>query len=466
MLERVLEARERRAEIREKIAELDTESISLSFNIPGYPKSDEVINFIFTGIVFELEAYLRASRIPFIEKSAFTDVDEAGDFFIVPLLPNKFSNIEIKSILEEFEINHPLSRILDVDLFDKDAKPVSSGKAKKCMICDKPAIVCMREKNHSYEELRSDILDKIHSLLDKDLEQNIAQTITSYATRALIYEVSVTPKPGLVDRYSQGSHTDMDFYTFVSSSSALSFYWKDIANIAFGWDGKEKQKTLTSIRLVGMRMERAMLDATVEVNTQKGAIYLMGFTAFAMAYLLKNKIKPEEKEIREILKYLNVDVVANELSLHKDKKDENLETHGDKVYAKYGLKLGGGVRREMEEGLPLIFDYSLPYLNSLGYIEPTDAAWNTVLKEVLMLIISINDDTNILYRSNASILSKTKELARLAFESKDMEKLDNMNELVEFCEEHNISPGGSADLLATTCFIYWVQREFNSYIFI
>ena len=38
--------------------------------------------------------------------------------------------------------------------------------------------------------------------------------IAEFATRALLYEVSVTPKPGLVDRANAGSHQDMDFYTF------------------------------------------------------------------------------------------------------------------------------------------------------------------------------------------------------------------------------------------------------------
>jgi holo-ACP synthase/triphosphoribosyl-dephospho-CoA synthase len=466
MLERVLEARERRAEIRSEIAKLDIESISLSFNIPGYPKSDEIINLAFLGIVEELKSYLSACRINYVEKSAHTSLDEAGDFFILPLLQNKYTNREIKSLLEDFEINHTLSRLLDVDLFDKHAKPVSSGKAKKCMICDKPAIVCMREGNHSFQDLQDFIHQQIHTYIDKDLENNITQSITSYASRALMYEVSVAPKPGLVDRYSQGSHTDMDFYTFVSSSAALSFYWKDIAALAFKWDGKEKQKTLIALRMIGMKMERAMLNATEEINTQKGAIYIMGFTAFAMAYLLKNKIQPKEMEIRSVLKYLNTDIVANELSLQLTNKIDEEQTHGDKVFAEYGLELGGGVRKEMEEGLPLIFDYSLPYLKSLGHIEATDQAWNTVLRDVLMLVMSVNDDTNILYRSDLHVLSKTKELARFAFQSKDIEKLDKMNDLVEFCEKHNISPGGSADLLATTCFIYWIQREYNNYIFI
>ncbi len=50
----------------------------------------------------------------------------------------------------------------------------------------------------------------------------LLKTISSYAEKALLYEVSLTPKPGLVDRYSNGAHHDMDFYTFLDSIVSLA----------------------------------------------------------------------------------------------------------------------------------------------------------------------------------------------------------------------------------------------------
>ena len=38
--------------------------------------------------------------------------------------------------------------------------------------------------------------------------------VAKLATKALLYEVSISPKAGLVSRLSNGSHKDMDFYTF------------------------------------------------------------------------------------------------------------------------------------------------------------------------------------------------------------------------------------------------------------
>jgi len=454
MLEKVLEAREKRAEKRQVMADRNKISISLSFNIPGYPKSDEQICAAFLSVKKDLINHLIASRIKYSLEDSQCITDHAGDFFIMPILSEDKSAREIKNIMEGFEISHGLSRLIDVDIFDADARPVSSGKEKRCMMCSKSAIVCMREQTHTMEEIRDFISDMLAKHLQKERQEKISQLLTSYATKALLFEVSVTPKPGLVDRYSQGSHTDMDFFSFVSSSSSLSFYWKDIAELAYLWDGTEKDSTLIALRKIGIKMEEAMLHSTGNINTQKGAIFIMGFTFFACAYILNKGSILDDKSIRGIISYLNKDIVKNEL-----KSSDEIFSHGEKVFSKYGAKLGGGIRQEMEEGLPIIFEYSLPYLHSFGCIENTEKSWNNILKDVLLLIISRNDDTNILFRSSADILAQTKELAHLCLESKSNEKLERNNELIAFCEKHNISPGGSADLLAVTCFIYFLQKE-------
>ena len=413
MLEKVLEAREKRAEKRQSMADMKKTSISLSFNIPGYPKSDEQINTAFLAVKKDLINHLIACRIKYSLDDSQCIIDEAGDFFIMPILSNDISARDIKNMMEDFERDHTLSRLIDVDIFDADAKPVSSGKEKKCMMCSNPAIVCMREQTHSMEQIRAFISIMITEHLKAERREKISQLLTRYATKSLLFEVSLTPKPGLVDRYSQGSHTDMDFFSFISSSSALSFYWKDIADIAYSWDGQEKDYTLTALRKIGIKMEEAMLHSTGNINTQKGAIFIMGFTVFACAYLLNKEISLDDEMIQSVITYLNKDIVKKELL-----SSESNNSNGEKVFFKYGSKLGGGIRQEMEEGLPIIFEHSLPFLNSISKEDDTERWWNDSLKDVLMLIISKNDDTNILHRSNSDILAQTKELAHICKESK------------------------------------------------
>ncbi len=457
MLQRVLDAREKRAQQRQNWADRKRLSLSLSFNIPGYPKSDNTITSAFTEVKKDLVRYITSCRLSFNLKESKTTCDYAGDFFILPLSEKAENPKEIKALFENFEANHPLSRLIDVDIFSSEGLPISSNKAKKCLICSKPAIVCMREQNHSLEELREEINNRMVSFLKERRKELIRQEITLYATKALMYEVSVTPKPGLVDRYSQGCHTDMDFFTFISSSSALSYYWREIVDLAAVWDGKEKEKTLRGLRTTGIKMEESMLSATEGVNTQKGAIFLLGFTAFACAYRIINNQEPSDENISSVISYLNANAVEKELI-----NNTSGGSHGEKVFNKYGKELAGGIRLEVEGGLPTIFNISLPVLKELAKTEEnTEQWWNTTLKEVLLHLMAKNNDTNILFRSNADILAETKQLAHICIEKESLERIKQFEILNDFCEQHNISPGGSADLLAVTCFIYWVQKKYK-----
>lgn len=47
--------------------------------------------------------------------------------------------------------------------------------------------------------------------------------------QALLYEVSATPKPGLVDRNNTGAHKDMDIFTFEASAVSLNHYFEKFA---------------------------------------------------------------------------------------------------------------------------------------------------------------------------------------------------------------------------------------------
>lgn len=51
--------------------------------------------------------------------------------------------------------------------------------------------------------------------------------VAKLATKALLYEVTISPKAGLVSRLSNGSHRDMDFYTFIDSALSLNKYFSE-----------------------------------------------------------------------------------------------------------------------------------------------------------------------------------------------------------------------------------------------
>ena len=65
--------------------------------------------------------------------------------------------LELKRMMVSIENTHELGRLYDIDIFDKNHNQISRSdlglESRKCLICDKDARLCMREKNHSYEDL-------------------------------------------------------------------------------------------------------------------------------------------------------------------------------------------------------------------------------------------------------------------------------------------------------------------------
>ncbi|MBI9067902.1 MAG: triphosphoribosyl-dephospho-CoA synthase [Salinivirgaceae bacterium] len=454
ILSEILKAKEQRQTIRKGFAALGYATISFNFNIPGYPKSNELLKETFLLVAKELQMYLIASRVSFDASNIIKQHDEAGDICIIPIKEKADSLHSIKEDLEAFEANHILGRLLDVDVFDVNQNPISSGKKKACFLCDKPAIHCMHEGTHSVHELRAFINKQIQNYLELKRKTNICRRLSALATQSILLEVSLPGKPGLVCPESQGSHTDMNYLTFISSSAAITTYFIDIAELAYAWDGIRNNQILQKLRSIGLQMEQAMLESTHGVNTQKGIIFLMGFSVFVATQVLKTQKTFDTYLFRNLLGLLNKDIVSIELSNGWNKNT----SHGEKCFNTYGKDYAGGIRQEIEQGLPTVFEYALPYMQELfadGFATSQQKVFHEKLLKVLIKIIAINNDTNILHRSDIQTLKELKEFAIKAME------FSETSYLMEYCKRKNISPGGSADLLAITLFIYQLKKEFK-----
>jgi holo-ACP synthase/triphosphoribosyl-dephospho-CoA synthase len=171
-----------------------------------------LVNAFFRYCLGDLQYYLNSHQVKINVQDAVQQTDEAGDFFLAAFSPGTHSVGDTKQICEDFEEHHPFGRFIDVDLTDIQGLPVSSGKTKKCFYCgQKPAIECRRDNRHDLNELRAFMFSGMRKFCLRQREEDICRKISSMALRSILYEVSVTPKPGLVDRFNNGSHTDMNF---------------------------------------------------------------------------------------------------------------------------------------------------------------------------------------------------------------------------------------------------------------
>lgn len=280
--------------------------------------------------------------------------------------------------------------------------------------------------------------------------EKIAKQIADIAGWALLEEVHTTPKPGLVDCYSNGAHKDMTVRTFEDSAKALHPYFLMMAEI--GWEYYEKpQEIFLKIREVGKLAEGAMYRATNGVNTHKGLIFSIGILSAAAAAVFHQtkEISREDIFVKEMEMVQNI--LLQELAASGMKKKDL--TNGEKVYKKYG---SFGVRGEALYGYAAVRNLSLPVFDE-GVENHMD--FETVKLQALVTLMSQVEDSNILYRSDMDRLKQVQKMSRDFLNAGGMYQQSGMETMMEWDRQFidwNISPGGSADLLAITLFIYRV----------
>ena len=355
---KILIAREKRASLREQCVQSGCDSLSLSLNIPGYPKSTSLLSAFFDDVLSEFKQFLRAHGISIDTAHEAKQIDEAGDFYIVPLLDGR-PPAAVKSLTETFEERHPLGRIIDIDLVDRRLQPVSSGKLKRCLLCEQPAAVCMREASHTYEELREHMDRGIRRYLADRARQRTCRQLAALALKAILYEISVSPKPGLVGRFEQGAHHDMDYFTFIDSTSVLAGYFEELALSGYMFQGRGPPRS--PARDSCHRIE----DGILHVFGYRWRQYPEGThlsdrpgLVFCRPCIARDG-SVSTARCRETIAAIGANLVQNELM----PTDGAEQTHGKACFQRYGSE-GGGVRKEAEDGLPSVFEQGLPELKS------------------------------------------------------------------------------------------------------
>lgn len=290
-------------------------------------------------------------------------------------------------------------------------------------------------------------MDKINS---KYALNEISFDIGSLAIQAMMYEVSCFPSPGLVSPISNGSHGDMNFYTFIDSITALNKYM--IIFVQEGFSDRSYSDIFMSIRKVGIKAEREMFNSTGGVNTHKGMLFIIGITCAAVGKAIyENK---NFKYIKNIIKFMSCGIVKKELNSLKTYKGSFKElTHGEKLFIKYNIK---GVRGEVENGIPTVFNFALDF-----YKNNCDLNINDRLVHTLIGIMQVCNDSTIVYRSSIKTLKYVKDSARYIIKIGGMRSKKGKCEIEKLCQKFvkkNISPGGSADLLGITVFLYSVEK--------
>ena len=432
-LEQILNAREERAYRQLSLSRKhSTPILSFTMNIPGPVKDTPLIRRAFQEGLNALSISLFPGVIR--EKQVIRAVTGCEAVFAVDADP-----AALKRITTQIEDTHPLGRLFDMDVLDGNLRKLDretvGGGDRGCIVCGKPGRDCASRRLHSVTELQK----AVQQILIRHFSGTVdCHTIGTWAALSLLDEVSVTPKPGLVDRTNTGSHRDMDFSTFASSTAALVPYFRECAQLGFDFRLDAPEETFRQLRPAGMEAEAAMLRATDGVNTHKGAIFTLGILCGAAGRLLA----PEGNWTADSLFDTAAEMVTS--AMEQDFQRMDRATAGGRLYLDHGIR---GIRGEAADGFPSVREIGLPVFQQCRS-EGLD--WNAGGAITLLHLIAEVEDTNLIARGSIDLAGEAREKAASLLPHPTGEQLQKLD---QWFMERNLSPGGCADLLAAVCFV-------------
>ena len=437
-LSQMLEARDRRAQRqRELLEQYRLPMVSFTLNIAGPVKNSPLIRRGFRLGRELLLGQLARIKAPVLFREETDEDTGLEGLYVVNAAPET-----LKTVACDTEDRTALGRLLDLDVLTPDGVKLDRSVPRRCLICGKPAKECGRNRSHTVRQLQK----KTHDILEDAIETCDAETAASLAVRALLYEVCTTPKPGLVDRSNSGSHRDMDIFTFMSSASALWPYFAQCVRIGRRTAARPASETLAALRWPGKQAEGAMLSATGGVNTHKGAIFSMGLACAALGRMDREAWGRPEAVLAQV-----ASMAAGTVEQELDRLTEGA-TAGQRFYLLYGVT---GIRGEAEAGFPSVLKYGLPVLeNGLAQGRSVDEAGAAAM----LALLAHTDDTNMLARGGIELSGQKAGQLRTLLAGNPYPDKAALQALDEEYIGANLSPGGSADLLAL-CYLLHSLKE-------
>ena len=191
-----------------------------------------------------------------------------------------------------------------------------------------------------------------------------------------------------------------------------------------------------------------MRRATVGVNTHKGAIFSMGILCGALGRLDRESWGNPDRILDECAAMAK-GIVSED---YRDLTPETAKTAGQKLYLRYGIT---GVRGQAEAGFPAVREAGLPTL------EAALAAGKNINEAscaALLALLVHTADTNMIHRGGFDGMQQATLEVREILDRENFPSRETLESLDKRFIEKNLSPGGSADLLALTLFLHFLRE--------
>ncbi|MBJ7644215.1 triphosphoribosyl-dephospho-CoA synthase CitG [Weissella confusa] len=441
----VLDNREWRSRLQDKlkVTNYDKIVISAKLNIPGPIKNNDILQKIFMD---GWQTFVAGLECNSQYEMLFAERVTGPEAFIT--VDGNLAAVKKTAIL--FEETYVLGRLFDIDVMANGQANYQLSREglgfgpRLCLICGKPAKVCAKEQNHTLDEGYEVINQMYQGATSKELifEKESQETVVNNALKGLLHEVSLNPKPGLVDPVSMGSHTDMNMFMFIDSSLSLKSYLDKAFKLGRNFEGSDLKLLFNALRAEGVLAEQTMFNATNNVNTHKGAIFSLGIWVTAIAYSTKDG-SATMTEVRRVIQRMVEGLIEKDLASNRV-----ATTAGEQQFQTYQLT---GIRGEAVNGFPGVAEVAVPFLQA------TFGTMTQRLLDTLMKIAATLEDSTLIKRAKTpDVLAEMKEWTSIYFKlggSHTEEGMKYLYDLDRLFIERNLSIGGSADTLILTIFI-------------
>lgn len=437
-LSQILLSRETRAKKQKELLKTyGLPLISFTMNIAGPVKNSPLIERSFNVGIKRIFESIDKTKIIFSDKNYYDTGCEA--FFCV----NMDADV-LKKTCESIEEENAIGRLFDIDVIDTNGNKLSRKRERGCIVCGVPGRACSAGRIHSAEVVKS-VSDRI--MYDFFLEHD-KKALSDLAVESLIKEVKTTPKPGLVDSKNCGSHRDMNIDTFIKSAASLRPYFAECFSIGHKTSDLEPDDVFPLLKHVGLTAEETMYKATNGVNTHKGIIYSLGILCAAVGRLWTPDCPYKSTD-----ELTSMSSSIARFSIEADFKSIDTKTAGGRLYKEYGIK---GIRGEVLSGFLTVVNHSLPTFIQVreNGISENDAGVFALIK-----LISLVDDTNLYSRGGISGAEYAKNYALSLLNDNSSDFIKEVRKMDDDFIKRNLSPGGCADLLAITYFLYKIKKH-------
>jgi triphosphoribosyl-dephospho-CoA synthase len=250
----------------------------------------------------------------------------------------------------------------------------------------------------------------------------------------------LTPKPALADDRGGGAQEGLSVSLMIRSAHCLAPFFELIALTSL--EQIPTQTLREELGTIGRWAEHSMLQSTGQINTHRGAIWVLGLLLSAAAMGAASAGAIAE--------------TARQLAWLPDRNASKKESHGLQVARPYRLR---GARAEAQAGFSSIIAAGLPRLHLSRQIDESETLARL---NALLAIMTRLDDTRLLQQGGLAALRTAQAGAASILEAGGVATPEGWR-LFQHLDRDLValksSPRGSADMLAATIFIDYVSRD-------